>query len=156
MTDTNTGDYNTGHYNTGHYNTGHYNTGHYNTGHCNTGHCNTGHRNTGYYNTGFFMTTTQDTVEVFNGNATVDRSEFVDALPGWLWKVDPTEHDGDMHKAYTAAWEDSGQDWDEVEAIPGFHYGIWVEITGISAPDPNNTTPETIIVDGITYKKVDA
>ena len=152
----NTWDYNTGHYNTGDYNTGHYNTGDYNAGSYNTGSYNAGSYNTGSYNTGFFMTTTPETVEVFDGNALVAHTEFIDALPGWLWNVDPTDHDGDMHKAYAAAWQASYQDWDAVEAIPGFDYDVWVEITGIQHPTPEPAAPETIIVDGVEYKKVEA
>ena len=180
----NTGYCNTGFYNTGFRNTGDQNTGHYNTGHYNTGYRNTGNYNTGDCNTGFFNTTTPETVQVFN-NYQVDREAFMAALPVWLtclptttWvetddmsaeekTANPThETTGgflkalSMHEAYAQAWADSDRNVAAVEAMPGFDRAVWIEITGLDLWTEQSSlepcTPETIVVDGVTYTRTDS
>lgn len=153
----NAGHWNVGDHNAGHCNTGDYNAGHWNAGHCNTGNCNTGHWNAGHYNTGWFNTTTQKEIQVFNSTM-VNRIEFANSLPSWLWNVNPTK-DGDpiaMGEAYAKAWEESDKDTETIESMPGFDYDVWVKITGIAfreeAEPEECPPPETITIEGRTYR----
>jgi hypothetical protein len=144
--------------NTGNRNTGDWNTGNRNTGNRNTGDWNTGDWNTGDWNTGFFCTTTPSDVRVFDG-VVVDRIEFLEAVPPWFHDANPVDADLNprtMQKAWAKVWdslEDHAAEAAKVRALPGFDEAVWRKITGIvlSPDDP----PETIVVDGVTYRRED-
>ena len=127
----NTGSGNTGSGNTGDWNTGHYNTGHENTGNNNSGYGNIGDWNAGNQNSGHFNTGSWDEFRLFDKKAS--RKEWEEAdKPRFIFRVDPTEADGNMKAAWKIAFDGaSEEDIQLLLRLPRFSKKVFKAITGI-------------------------
>jgi len=127
----NSGFGNTGDFNSGAWNTGIGNTGNGNTGNNNSGYGNTGDFNSGAWNTGNFNTGNWDEFRLFDKKALRKEWESADK-PRFIFKVDPTETDGDMKAAWKKAFESATEeDIQLLLNLPKFSKKVFKAITGI-------------------------
>jgi hypothetical protein len=132
--------------------------------------------NTGNRNTGFFNTVDQYKVQVFNGPM-VDRSEFIQACPlwifdpapaTWIYELDMSDQEKSEHPTFHTCggylrqndWHDewqkayanaSKEDIQKVRNLEGFDAEIFKEITGIDLSAQEKALPQEIEINGAIY-----
>ena len=107
------------------------NTGIGTTGNNNSGFGNTGDFNSGAWNTGNFNTGSWDEFRLFDKKASREEWESADK-PRFIFKVDPTETDGDMKAAWKIAFDGaSEEDIQLLLRLPRFSKKVFKAITGI-------------------------